>query len=73
MYLIIRGLMGITGLGLRFAVSGEFAHGLGMALVLFAGVGLMVDDFAERRAYSYASVLKGESASLPQGAPAAPR
>lgn len=53
------GLMGVLGLGLRFATAGDFSQGLGIALVLFAGVGLMVDGFAERRAYTYESVLQG--------------
>lgn len=68
-YLVIWGLMGALGLGLRFVVSGEFAHGLGIALVLFCGVGLMVDGFAERRAHAYASVLKGVSAPPISAAP----
>ena len=58
-YLIVWGLMGVVGLGLRFATSADFAHGLGIALVLFSGVGLMVDGFAERRAHSYAATLAG--------------
>jgi hypothetical protein len=62
-YLILWGLMGVLGLGLRFAMSGDFANGLGMALVFFAGVGLMVDGFAERRAHAYAAVLHDASAS----------
>lgn len=62
-YLILWGLMGALGLGLRFAMNGDFAHGLGIALVFFSGVGLMVDGFAERRAQAYAAVLQGASAS----------
>ena len=62
-YLILWGLMGALGLGLRFAMSGDFANGLGIALVFFSGVGLMVDGFAERRAHAYAAVLQGASAS----------
>lgn len=70
-YLILWGLMGALGLGLRFASSGDFAHGLGIALVFFSGVGLMVDGFAERRGHAYAAVLQGVSAS-PSGAAPAP-
>lgn len=75
-YLILWGLMGVVGLGLRFATSVNFAHGLGIALVLFSGVGLMVDGFAERRAHSYAATLAGVAgAAAPQpalGASASP-
>ena len=73
MYLVAWALMGALGLGLRFVLSGDFAQGLGIALVLFSGVGLMVDGFAERRAHAYASVLAGVSASPMGGAPMAPR
>ena len=58
-YLALWGLMGVLGLGLRFATDGDFSQGLGIALVLFAGVGLMIDGFAERRAHAYGSVLQG--------------
>jgi hypothetical protein len=68
-YLILWGLMGALGLGLRFAVSGDFAHGLGIALVLFSGLGLMVDGFAERRARAYTAVLEGVAAPTPGTAP----
>jgi hypothetical protein len=69
-YLVIWGLMGALGLGLRFATDSDFARGLGIALVLFSGVGLMVDGFAERRAHAYAAVLQGVSASPSGAAPA---
>jgi hypothetical protein len=62
-YLVLWGLMGVLGLGLRFATSGGFSQGLGIALVLFAGVGLMVDGFAERRAHAYESILQDVAAS----------
>ena len=61
-YLVLWGLMGALGLGLRFATGGDFSQGLGIALVLFAGVGLMVDGFAERRAHAYESALQGVAA-----------
>jgi hypothetical protein len=69
MYLVLWTLMGALGIGLRFATSGDFSHGLGIALVLFSGVGLMVDGFAERRAHAYAEVLGGASAPPPGAAP----
>lgn len=72
-YLILWGLMGTLGLGLRFAASGDFAQGLGIALVFFSGVGLMVDGFAERRAHVYAAELRGFSASPPGAAPVTSR
>lgn len=49
--------MGLAGLALRFAVPGDWAHGLGIALVFYAGVGLMVDGFAERRTHPYVAAL----------------
>ena len=66
-YLLLWGLMGVLGLGLRFATVGDFSQGLGIALVLFAGVGLMVDGFAERRAHAYGSALQGLPTPSPGG------
>jgi hypothetical protein len=62
-YMAVWALMGVLGLALRLATSSDFSQGVGIAMVLFAGVGLMVDGFAERRAHAYASVLAGVSAS----------
>jgi hypothetical protein len=56
-YLIAWAAFGIGGLTLRFAIPGDFAQGLGIALVFFAGLGLMIDGFAERRARPYAEAL----------------
>lgn len=56
-YLVAWGLFGAAGLALRFATRGDFGQGLGIALVLFAGVGLMVDGFAERRTHPYTAAL----------------
>lgn len=72
-YLILWGLMGALGLALRLATSGDFANGLGIALVFFSGVGLMVDGFAERRGHVYAAVLQGASASPSSAAPVTSR
>jgi hypothetical protein len=72
-YLVLWAVMGVMGLGLRFAAGGDFSQGLGIALVLFAGVGLMVDGFAERRAHAYESVLQGVPAPSPEGARPASR
>lgn len=57
-YLVMWGLMGVVGLGLRFATSGGFTQGLGIALVFFCGVGLLVDGFAERRTHPYMAALQ---------------
>lgn len=47
----------IVGLALRFGVSRDWALGLGTALLFFAGVGFMIDGFAERRARPYTEAL----------------
>lgn len=57
-YLGMWALMGVVGLGLRFATSSGFAQGLGIALVFFSGVGLLVDGFAERRTHPYTAALQ---------------
>lgn len=62
-YLVIWGLMGVAGLVLRFAISADFYQGLGIALVFFAGVGLMIDGFAERRTHPYVKALSQSQAT----------
>lgn len=57
-YLVAWGLFGVAGLFLRFATRSDFAHGLDIALVFFAGVGLLVDGFAERRTHPYVEALE---------------
>lgn len=57
-YLVAWGLFGVAGLALRFATRGDFTQGLGIALVFFAGVGLLVDGFAERRTHPYTAALE---------------
>jgi len=56
-YLAIWVMFGIVGLGLRLLAHSDFLHGLGIALVFFAGVGLMIDGFADRRARVYGDVV----------------
>lgn len=56
-YLVMWGMMGVVGLGLRLATLGAFTQGLGIALVFFSGVGLLVDGFAERRTHAYREAL----------------
>ena len=64
LYLIAWAAFGIGGLTLRFAIQGDFAQGLGIALVFFAGLGLMIDGFAERRARPYAEALNAWQAGV---------
>jgi hypothetical protein len=60
-YLAIWALGGVAGLTLRFATRGDFTQGLGIALVLCAGIGLAVDGFAERRARPYTAALEASN------------
>lgn len=56
-YLTTWCVFAIVGLGLRFGLARDWAHGLGIALVFFGGVGLLIDGFAERRAKPYTAAL----------------
>lgn len=58
LYLVMWGLLGIAGLVLRFASSTDFLRGLGIALVFIAGIGLLVDGFAQRRTHPYVDTLE---------------
>jgi hypothetical protein len=58
MYLSIWALFGVAGLMLRFVGSSDFLQGLGISLVFMAGVGLLIDGFAERRTHPYTDALK---------------
>jgi hypothetical protein len=60
-YLTLWGIFGVVGLVLRFATSSDFLHGLGIALVFFAGVGLMIDGFAERRTHPYVAAINSHA------------
>ncbi len=57
-YLAIWIMFGVVGLGLRIMTNSDFFKGLGIALVFFAGIGLMIDGFAERRAHGYVNAIK---------------
>ncbi len=57
-YLTAWALFAVCGLLLRFAVSSDGARGVGVALVFFAGIGLLIDGFAERRARPYVQALE---------------
>ncbi len=65
-YLAVWGAFGVIGLVLRFLVKNDTAQGVGTALVFFAGVGLLIDGFAERRARPYRAAL--EAPSIHEGA-----
>lgn len=52
----------VAGMAMRFALRADWAQGAGVALVFFAGVGLLVDGFAERRARPYTAALEAERA-----------
>jgi hypothetical protein len=61
-YLAMWGIFGVVGLVLRFATRGDLTQGLGIALVFFAGVGLLIDGFAERRTHPYMAALSAAQA-----------
>ncbi|MGE3849119.1 MAG: hypothetical protein AB7I01_19730, partial [Gammaproteobacteria bacterium] len=62
-YLVAWAGFGVAGLVLRFATRADFLQGLGIALVFFAGVGLLVDGFAERRTHPYTAALTAAAAT----------
>jgi hypothetical protein len=48
----------VVGLGLRFGLKADWAHGVGPGLILIAAVGFLIDGFAERRARPYTDALE---------------
>ncbi len=48
----------LAGLGLRFGLKADWAHGVGPALILIGAVGFLIDGFAERRARPYTESLE---------------
>jgi hypothetical protein len=56
-YLAIWVIFILLGLGCRLLANSDFLRGVGIALVFFAGVGLMIDGFADRRARVYSDTL----------------
>lgn len=48
----------VAGLGLRFGLKADWAHGLGPGLILIGAVGFLIDGFAERRARPYTDALE---------------
>jgi hypothetical protein len=59
-YLTLWLLFGFVGLQLRLISSSDFLQGLGIALVFCAGLGLLVDGFAQRRALPYHATLQSQ-------------
>jgi len=57
-YLSIWIAFGIAGLALRLLTQSEFLNGIAVALVFFAGVGLLIDGFADRRAQVYTGAIQ---------------
>lgn len=48
----------LIGLGLRFGLKADWAHGVGPALILIGACGFLIDGFAERRARPYTAALE---------------
>ena len=46
------------GLGLRFGLKADWAHGVGPAIILIGAMGFLIDGFAERRARPYTQALE---------------
>lgn len=55
-------LLVVVGLGLRFGLRADWAHGLGPALILGGALGFLIDGFAERRARPYTTALEALAA-----------
>jgi len=54
--------MVVVGLGLRFGLKADWAHGVGPAIILIGAVGFLIDGFAERRARPYTEALEALAA-----------
>jgi hypothetical protein len=52
----------LVGLGLRFGLNADWAHGVGPAIILIGAMGFLIDGFAERRARPYTAALEALSA-----------
>jgi hypothetical protein len=48
----------LIGLGLRFGLKADWAHGVGPAIILIGASGFLIDGFAERRARPYTEALE---------------
>lgn len=61
-YITVWTVLVVAGLGLRFGLSADWAHGVGPALVLVGAIGFLIDGFAERRARPYTAALEALAA-----------
>jgi hypothetical protein len=52
----------LVGLGLRFGLKADWAHGVGPAIILIGATGFLIDGFAERRARPYTEALQALAA-----------
>ena len=52
----------LLGLGLRFGLKADWAHGVGPAIILIGALGFLIDGFAERRARPYTAALEALAA-----------
>lgn len=68
-YLTTWTVLVLVGLGLRFGLSADWAHGLGPGLILVGAMGFLIDGFAERRARPYTAALEAlaQQHGLPPG------
>jgi lipoprotein signal peptidase len=58
MYIGMWTVLLLVGLGLRFGLKADWAHGVGPALILIGAMGFLIDGFAERRARPYTNALE---------------
>lgn len=58
MYLTAYMIAVVLGLGLRFGLRADWAHGLGIGLLFFGASGFIIDGFAERRARVYTAAIE---------------
>lgn len=62
----------VVGLGLRFGVRADWAHGVGPALIIAGAFGFLIDGFAERRARPYTAALEALATEHGVARPEAP-
>jgi hypothetical protein len=57
-YIVLYTTLVLVGLGLRFGLKADWAHGVGPAIILIGALGFLIDGFAERRARPYTEALE---------------
>jgi hypothetical protein len=57
-YIALYTTLVLVGLGLRFGLKADWAHGVGPAIILIGALGFLIDGFAERRARPYTEALE---------------